>query len=210
MIESEPETRDGRNWLGRMIAFLFLAVGSVLFFLNVDLSNLRDLDPGLFFLAMVLLPVIGAPISLFYIAAGGLYPPGLAIIVGSSALIGSTLIGYGVGRWALGEVTQTKLLRRWPRLASPSEINGVRAIILIRAVPGIPFWAQNIGIGAAKLPFWPYLILSVAIQSVFLVATVLTISGAVEKDYRYLLLGLLILAGAIFLSRFFLKKARLN
>ncbi|MGE9290433.1 MAG: VTT domain-containing protein [Puniceicoccales bacterium] len=208
MLEESEAATNRYAMLIRIIGLgAFFAI-SLFVIARYGLEWVEHLSPGYFWIAMTILPAIGAPISLFYLAAGGLFSPLLAILLGLLALLGNTTIGYGIGRWALSEVTRGHLLKRWSGMASPSRINGIRAIILIRAVPGVPFWIQNVGLGAAKLPFVPYLALSVTIQGTFLVATVLSVSGLIERNHAYLLWGLATLLFAIFLSRFFLRWAR--
>lgn len=197
------ESRNGR--------FLILGSGILIFLIApgyYGMSWVDNLDPFWFLIAMVLLPVIGAPVSLFYVAAGGGFPPLTGILLGCVGLVGSTAIGYLVGRWAVSESVRDRLLARIPQIDHLSELHCVRATILIRAVPGVPFWLQNLTLGAARVPFVSYILLSVSIQSTFLIATVLSLRGLLETDSRYLILGLAALLIAVYLSRFFLKKAK--
>ncbi|MBC2601053.1 TVP38/TMEM64 family protein [Puniceicoccus vermicola] len=208
MLEDSGAESNRYAMLIRIVIFGAFFGASLFLIAKHGLDWVEHLSPGYFLIAMIVLPTVGAPISLFYLAAGGLFPPLPAILIGLIALLGNTTLGYGIGRWALGEMTRTQLLKRWPKIFSPSRLNGIRAVILIRSVPGVPFWIQNVGLGAAKLPFLPYLALSVTIQGTFLTAMVLSVSGLLEQNHAYLLLGLLALIGAFALSRYFLSWAR--
>jgi uncharacterized membrane protein YdjX (TVP38/TMEM64 family) len=126
-----------------------------------------------FFLMVVFLPLIGAPISAFYLFAGLNFPPFTALFLTASGLVLNMSLGYAIGR----------LLPRAPLLAmlSKRKLSGflenprhlIRLTILLRAVPGVPYWLQNYLLGLARVPFSTYLLLSWSIQCFFCAATIL-------------------------------------
>jgi uncharacterized membrane protein YdjX (TVP38/TMEM64 family) len=124
--------------------------------------------PAVYFGAMALLPAVGVPMAPFALAAGPLFGAqlGFAALILFSILaitVNLTLTYWLARRWLRPFLAQ--LLARFG-YALPVVKGGdiTDLIVLLRATPGIPFFAQNYLLGLANAPFGRYLAISCAIQ----------------------------------------------
>lgn len=174
---SEPALRPNRGLLIKLaVAGVVVLAGLVLVARGLDLKGLlasglefiRGAGPVVFFLAMAVLPAVGAPLSAFTLTAGPVFGPsmglGLVIALALSAITFNMAVSYWLARRAFRPLAE-KLFRRLgytlPR-ATPG--NEVDLVVLLRVTPGIPFPAQNYLLGLAEVPFGKYLLVSCAIQ----------------------------------------------
>lgn len=132
----------------------------------------------LFFVFVCLLPLIAFPISAFYVFAGLAFPPLQGLLLTAAGLLVNMSLGYWIGRRFLHQPLSSYLQRTRFNPALIREGNLLRMTVLIRSVPGVPFFMQNYVLGLAKTPFWAYLFISWSIQSIYCAGTIfLTHSG---------------------------------
>lgn len=144
---------------------------------------------AVFALLMIFLPMVGFPISVFYVCAGVAFSPWQSIPVGLVCLAINMSASYLLARYCWREPLREKISRRWPQVFSLNEGSALRLTILVRAIPGIPFWMQNYILGVLAVPFAAYLALSWTIQGCFLVGVALTANGAITQDGQLALWG---------------------
>lgn len=119
------------------------------------------------FLAMTLLPLVGVPVSPFWIAAGIRLGPGAAMAASTAALALNVALGYWLANGALRVP-----LSRWvakhgysiPRLRSAPE---TQFIVMVRVAPPFPLCVQNYILGLAGVGFGRYMALSVPVQAAY-------------------------------------------
>jgi uncharacterized membrane protein YdjX (TVP38/TMEM64 family) len=174
---TEPAPRPNRALLLKLAAAgAILLVGAVLIARGLDLKALlaqgleiiRGAGPVAFFLAMAVLPAVGAPLSAFSLTAGPVFGPtlGLPLVItlALAAITFNMAVSYWLARRAFRPLME-KLFRRLgyalPRAAPGDEVD---LIVLFRVTPGIPFPAQNYLLGLAEVPFGKYLLVSCAVQ----------------------------------------------
>jgi len=170
---AEPAPRPNRALLLKLAAAgAVLLVGAVLIARGLDLKALlqqglaliRGAGPAVFFLAMALLPAVGAPQMAFTLSAGPVFGPtlGLGPVI-TLALLAMTVnmaLSYFLARRALRPLLEklfTRLGYKLPRVAAGDEFD---LIILLRVTPGVPFPVQNYLLGLAEVPFGQYLLVS--------------------------------------------------
>lgn len=130
--------------------------------------------PVLLLAVMLLCGVAIVPVAPATVTVGALY--GVAgIPLAVTGMTAGALAGYGLGRWLGGE----RLVARMPpgRVRALMDLvrrNGASASILARWIPGLPFAAQNVLLGAVRVP-WPlYAVGSIVgvsvVQGAFLLA----------------------------------------
>ena len=180
-----PAQRPNRSLLIKLgvAAFLVLIV-VVLFVRGLDLKSLvnqgldliREAGPVVFFIAMALLPAIGAPLTAFSLSAGPVFGEKLGLwpVIGFSllAVTVNMALSYFLASRALRPLLEkvfTYLGYKMPRAESGDATD---LIILLRVTPGVPFPVQNYLLGLAQVPFWKYLGLSTAIIGSFVVAVI--------------------------------------
>jgi uncharacterized membrane protein YdjX (TVP38/TMEM64 family) len=174
---AEPAPRPNRGLLIKLaVVGAVVLVGIVLVARGLDLKGLlasgleviRGLGPVAFFLAMAILPAVGAPLSAFTLTAGSVFAPtlglGPVIFLALSAITFNMAVSYWLARRAFRPLIE-KIFKRLgyalPRAKAGDEVD---LIVLLRVTPGVPFPAQNYLLGLAEVPFGKYLLVSCAIQ----------------------------------------------
>jgi uncharacterized membrane protein YdjX (TVP38/TMEM64 family) len=156
-----------------MLAFtLLLAIGmAILAWFNFDvrevLNAAKSTNPIIFLLLMSLLPLVGFPIAVFYLYAGTVFPWLIAWPVCTLALAINISLSYWIGSRLLKKPIQLWLAQKEYKVPNLQELGYFKLTFLIRAVPGVPFPIQNYLLTVAGTPFVLYLVVSLAVQSVF-------------------------------------------
>jgi uncharacterized membrane protein YdjX (TVP38/TMEM64 family) len=152
------------------------------------MTMLRSAGPVPFFLAMALLPAAGFPLAAFTVIAGPVFGPTLGV----SAVIACTILAvtvnvalsYWIATYALRPLIEKILLRfryRVPRLPAHS---AWAWILLVRIVPGPPFFLQSYLLALARAPFATYMLVSTLVPACYLTATILLGDGLVRHEPR--------------------------
>ncbi len=139
------------------------------------LDLIRSAGPVTFFLAMLLLPAVGAPLSFFSLTAGSVFGPQLGLplvmVLSLSAIALNMALSYVLASRAFRPLLESLVKRLGYRLPQVDSGDVTDLIVLLRVTPGVPFPAQNYLLGLAGVPFVRYLLVSCLIQ--------LPINGAV-------------------------------
>ncbi|MGE9293009.1 MAG: TVP38/TMEM64 family protein [Puniceicoccales bacterium] len=131
---------------------------------------------------MILLPLVGFPISAFYVFAGLTFSVPYALGSGGVALAVNMVLGYWLARTVWREPLKRRLEARWPHLFTLDRNASAQVTLLVRAVPGVPYAAQNYLLGVLAVPFFLYLGISWGVQFLFLTGVVLTTRGVMGRD----------------------------
>ncbi len=120
----------------------------------------------LFFLAMVILPLVGFPISPLILVASLRFGIAWGIPFCMTALAVNFIASYCLCTKVLHGPIE-KMLKRWdysiPKIKTN---NAIRWVLLVR-ISGVPLVVQNYTLGLAHPPFWSYLWVSLAVQGLF-------------------------------------------
>ncbi|MCZ6671568.1 MAG: VTT domain-containing protein [Verrucomicrobia bacterium] len=212
------------NWIKHhklklVIAILLIGVCSVVavtYLTDWELADLKDWisywtdeirtwPAILFFLIVVLLPLVGFPISPLFIIAGIRFGVTLAIPFSMAALTVNLIIAYWISTKLLHRLIQ-RIARRWNySIPKASQKNASRWVFVVR-ISGAPLAVQNYILGIAHVPFWPYLYVSLAVQSVFVVGTIIFGESFVSGNMGKALLGLGLLVVAFLAVSYFRKR----
>lgn len=209
------------RWIrwGATLLITGFAIGFAVLILSVeDLSAwLRSIPPGLRFMfwpAMVVLPLLGFPISILYLGAALLFPMWLAITLGVICLALNMTLGYWLGNTLWHDFTLRQIERRFPDYSGLSVENAFRTVVLVRSLPGIPYFLQNYVLAVLNVRFSLYLWCSLVIQGGFLSGIVLTLNGTLKREPFLALSGGLLVILMLLLIRRTLeierRKAALN
>jgi len=158
------------------------------------LESVRGTPPLLFFSAFVVATLLPVPIALFYLAAGVAYGigPALAWIAGSLGV--SNLIVHTASRTFLRPTLEALVARRGHRIPRfDSGLDEALFITLIRLTPGIPYFVQNLVLAVAKLDLMRFVVLSVAIQMIYVTGFVVLGRSALDGSLTWALAGLALL-----------------
>ena len=197
--------RKRQLWILGLTAVLF---GGLLFALadhfelraRMDqvVASVRAAGPMPFFTAMTLLPTVGCPLSAFTLVAGPVFGPtmgvGIVVLCGILAIAVNVALSYWLASRALRPVAEWVVRRLGYRLPEIQPHAAWLAIIVLRTVPVTPFCVQSIILGLARVPFGPYMLVSVVVPSIYATAMIL-LGDALMRGDRWAMIG----AGAIFI-----------
>ncbi|MGJ3243119.1 MAG: TVP38/TMEM64 family protein [Opitutales bacterium] len=213
------------RWLLLLILAGVLIGGAAvawLWSMGVRLADVRDwavaiLDylgerPLLLFAAILILPGFSFPISPLLVLAGAVfgerYGLGWAVLI----CIGTVSLCMAWTWWAcaypLRGLIQTLLRARGWSLPEVSERRMLQVAFLVRATPGIPFAIQNAVLGVMRMPFRPYILVSVAVQAVYTTGFVLSGEALFSGNLKLVVAGLAILVVASLAFRAVSRKRR--
>ena len=157
----------------------------------------RDAGAIPFFTAMTLLPAVGFPLSAFTLVAGPVFGPtmgvGFVVLCGVLAIAINVALSYWLAARALRPVAEWVVRKLGYRLPEIQPHAAWLAIIVLRTVPVTPFCVQSIILGLARVPFGPYMLVSVVVPSIYATAMIL-LGDALMRGDRWAIAG----AAAIF------------
>lgn len=161
------------------------------------LDYVRSEGAAVFFIAMAVLPLFGMPLSAFVLSAGPVFGPtlgpGVVIGCGLAALAVNVSLSYWFAAFALRPWMER--LIAWLGYGVPRLPEGRHweFTLVLRVVPGVPFFLQNYLLGLARVRFGVYLPVSLAVPTVHLSIAVLAGDALARGDK-----GKLIIAGVLF------------
>jgi uncharacterized membrane protein YdjX (TVP38/TMEM64 family) len=161
-------------------------------------ETVRVAGPVPFFTAMTLLPAVGFPLSAFTLVAGPVFGPtmgvGIVVLCGILAIAVNVALSYWLASRALRPVSEWVVRKLGYRLPEIKPHAAWLAIVVLRTVPLTPFCVQSIILGLARVPFGPYMLVSVVVPSVYATAMIL-LGDALMRGDHWAIAG----AGAMFL-----------
>lgn len=178
------------------------------------LAFVRQAGPLVFFLAMALLPALGAPQTAFTLTVGSLFGAQLGMGVVVAACLVATTANMALTYWLasrlLHPVLEKLFVRLGYKLPTVESGNAADLIVLLRVTPGVPFPAQNYLLGLARVPFGQYLLLSCLIQLPLNAAFILFGDALLQGRGRIalgaLLLVLALMAGTQLVRKHYARK----
>jgi uncharacterized membrane protein YdjX (TVP38/TMEM64 family) len=139
-------------------------VGDLPQLLEQALTLIRTAGPGIFFLAMILLPAIGVPMLTFLLPAVPLFAGQLGLpavlVISLACLTVNMVLTYALARRGLRPLLARLVARLGYRLPEVKAGDVTDLIVILRVTPGIPFSVQNYLAGLAEAPFGKYLLVS--------------------------------------------------
>lgn len=154
-----------------------------------------------FFVAMALLPAIGVPFTPLFLLAGATFGAKLGLIGTTIALGANLALCYWIGRGGLRRHL-VSLLRRFGYELPDFEIaetegsvrGAARFTAVIKLAPGIPGFVKNYGLGAARVPFWIFFAISMAISGAYAAVSSVVGESLFEHELDRGVIALLIAA----------------
>jgi uncharacterized membrane protein YdjX (TVP38/TMEM64 family) len=162
---------------------------------------IRDAGPWVFFGAMALLPVVGAPLSAFTITAGTAFASQMTmggVLAATLAAIAVNLaLTYWLARRAVRPLME-RLLKRFgytaPRVTAK---NALSISLLVRLTPGPPFFFQSYILGLAEVPFRLYMLVSWLCVLPWAVGAVVLGRGLFDGNFKVAAMGLGVIIAAV-------------
>lgn len=217
MPETSPDS-DKRN-LRNLILFLIPGIASAatvytLWTLHPDIEywkqvlvsgrQILEANPWALILSIAILPGIGVPSSplliLFGIVMVPIYGTVTASLMCVAAMACCTIWTYFLSAGPLRGFLRHYVLRN-RALPEMTQRNALRLGFIIRITPGFPYALQNIVLGVLGVPFPTYLLVSLPINSLFVVAFVATSGSIFEGNTGIALTGAMLLIVLILITR---------
>lgn len=152
--------RSDRLRLYALVAAALLALGLASWIWRDESRTLArqvmTLGPWPAFAALVVLPLVGFPLSVLALAAGLRFGLGPALLLMAPALTLHLLFSYVAGRRWLAAPLHRWLARYDFTLPRAPAGESFSVALLVNLVPGPPYFAKNYLLAVADLPFRPY------------------------------------------------------
>jgi uncharacterized membrane protein YdjX (TVP38/TMEM64 family) len=168
-----------------------------------ETGNVLGQRPLLLFLALVVLPGLPVPSSPLLFLAGVVWREqplfGCVFCLAAAALNMSWTyaLAAGPGRRLAGCLAG-RCGRNLPEL---SAVSHWQALLLLRLMPGVPFFVQNYLLGYLRMPFGLYLPASLACNGLIACGAVLTGAGVASGAWKPIASGIGLLVVAVILIR---------
>ena len=193
------------------VAALLVAVG---IYLAIQYEYLQDavsfvdqsMSSPLFITLMVVLPVVGFPISVFLIVGGIKFGILWAILLWLAVLPVHAVIGYYVARWARGPLERFLSDRMGYHIPQIPENNTAMFSFLFLAIPGIPYAGKNYLLALAGVPFRYCVLMNCIVQSALGMPFIVLGKSAAEMDMTLFYIALGIFTAGYLLLRWLKKK----
>lgn len=161
------------------------------------LELVRQSGAPVFFMAMTLLPLVGFPLSVFIFSAGPLFAPSMGLPMVMATCVGAVLINISMAYWMAAKMlrpTMERFIRwlgyNWPQMELTKSWEFT---LVMRLLPGMPFFVQSYALGMTGVKFRVYLGLSMLVAVGQIVAGVLVGDGLLRRDPQQLAI-----AGGVF------------
>ena len=174
--------------VGLVVAVLVLRGIDVHAWIDRVLGWFRAIGVGPFFAAMAILPAFGFPVLAFSLTAGPVFGPqiGLGWVVAGvmvSLAINITLT-YWLARYALRPLVEGIVRKLGYGLPQVRKDDHLGLALLVRIMPGPPFFVQSYLLGLAGVPFMTYLWVSWVVSSVYSVSLVVFGDSVMKGDAK--------------------------
>jgi len=210
-------------WILVGLGVLGCALGALALRMDVGAQMKRCLEivraegAGVFFVAMAVLPSFGFPVSPFIFSAGALFAPtlgpGMVVACGIAALSFNVAVSYWFAAFALRPWMERVVVWLGYTVPQLPEGKSLEFTLILRLLPGVPFFVQSYLLGLARVRFWIYLLVSTLVPSAYLVAAVIAGDAFAEGNKSKLAVAGLLFAVVgvtlhLFRKRLAAKRAR--
>jgi uncharacterized membrane protein YdjX (TVP38/TMEM64 family) len=180
-----------------LAAFYFLPTPS----LTDSLEIVRDWGLVPFYLAFIVLALLGIPSTPFFLLGGAAFPVTHNLIAITIALVIHFALAWLIAaKWMRGPIKRF-LLRRGMNLPEVGPDNQWRIALLVKFAPGVPLFIKSYLLGVTGVAFVPFMIVSTSSTLIFASAFVTMGRSAIEGQFGLLLGGVAFLIFSMALFR---------
>jgi uncharacterized membrane protein YdjX (TVP38/TMEM64 family) len=148
----------------------------------------RAAGPLVFFTAMALLPLAGFPLAPFTLSAGPVFGPtlglGPVILCSFAAVTVNVALSYWIAATGLRPAVAWLLRRLGLELPRIERNSAWLLALVVRIVPGPPFFLQSYLLGLARVPFRVYLVVSTLVPLGYIVCVVVLGDALARGDWH--------------------------
>lgn len=172
---------------------------SELFVLVEQTAKNNENSLAIFFLLMSVGCAFAFPLSFCYLFAGVAFGFLKGWGICFAVLAVSSTIGYFLGRFFVPKNVVEKLCLRFGIDSNPRGRAMFNANFLVRVIPGIPYWIQNVILGGLRSDFLLYIVVNLFAQGAIAGAMNYFASSLAEEGLaKYLAFAILVLVLSIF------------
>jgi uncharacterized membrane protein YdjX (TVP38/TMEM64 family) len=194
-VDSDAEPTLQWQW-GKVVQIL--AVAGILMLVGLYFLPVPSLTEGLeivrgwgiiaFYLAFIVLTLLGVPSTVFFLIGGAAFPVTQNLLVIAIALLIHFTFAWLIGaQWMRGPLKRF-LLRRGTQLPQLRSDNQWRITLLIKFTPGVPLFIKSYVLGVGGVEFVPFMTISV-LSTYGLAAIFVTLGRSAMEGQIGLLLG---------------------
>lgn len=160
-------------------------------------GSLKDhANPFVIFAAMAVLPIIGVPVTPFYVLAGAAFGPLIGLLGSLAALATNLILSFwtahsGLRPRLIGVMQKTRY--SLPKVEQTRD-NALRFALMMKLAPGIPLSFKHYAIALAGVPFAVYFAVSFFISGLYLASLVVLGESLLHHEVgRMLVIGAILL-----------------
>lgn len=197
----EPNRKETRRWV-RSIGIrqvVFILIGLVLLWMIYRVGRqapvaevveaIRDLGPVPFFFAMAVLPVIGFPVTPFYLLAGATFGIWVSLACTALSQALNLVLAYWLARRYLRGVIEHLVTKAHYKIPVVAPRHYVNFTILVKITPGPPNFLKSFILALARVPFGIFFIISWPTTMGFAVGVIVFGDSLIDGDLRQAILG---------------------
>ncbi len=153
-----------------------------------------DLGAVPFFVGMALLPVVGFPVTPFYLLAGATFGVWGSLAGTAASQAANLAISYWVARRYLRKPVERLVRSANYIIPEVAPRNHVAFTVLVKITPGPPNFLKSFLLGLARIPFKLFLVVSWPITMSYAVGVIIFGDSLVERDWSQAVIGLVLMA----------------
>jgi len=178
---------------GFWVVLLGALIGATLYhLLMMDKSDIQipaflsflldpDVHPGWFFALLAILPMLGAPISVFCLLAGAKFGAAGGALTIAMAMLCHLLASYWLAQSFLKQPLHRLLHKRGYDIGQVPADHQLKFAITFTAIPVIPYIAKNYLLAMSHIGLRSYLIVTWSIQMLYSIPFI-AITGAIQDN----------------------------
>jgi uncharacterized membrane protein YdjX (TVP38/TMEM64 family) len=178
--------------------------------METGLNQLQDSHPMWLIAALVVLPLVGMPISPLWILTGIRFGPAWGVAVGAATMLANITLAYHMAAHLLSRPIHALLRRRGLTMPSVPADDQSKFILLCRIAPGVPMLLQSFILGSVRVDFRRYILISFPVLTAFCAAFVIGGDALVHSDWWFGLLAFSLFLALLLILRQWRRAAARN
>lgn len=176
--------------------------------LKTEISLLNGAPLILFPLAILILPIIGLPVSPVYLVAGGRTENiWIIILLCFLGVVANMALGYFIAK-KFANFVRPKIEARGIKIPVVAKDEQCDIIFLVRMIPGNPLTVQNYVLGLANVEFKRYMLVSMPVQLFQVAGYIYFSDGIINGDASNFFLGVSLLCVVAIIARIVQKRLK--
>lgn len=166
-----------------------------------SIAQLEGIPASLYMLTMIIAPAFGAPLSIFYVTiAAVMGGPVEGVLWACVGVALNMALSYYMAAYLCRPLLHRLMIKLGYKVPVIRADLEKKVIIIVRVSP-LPFFVQNYSLGIARVQFWPYLWISVLIQSFWAVGMILLADSFFSGSWLLAVSGAVVLITAFLVMR---------